>query len=71
MFHLAAQSLVRYSYQSPIETYEVNVMGTVNLLEAVRNIPSIKAVVNITTDKCYDNREWVWPYREDEVLGGE
>lgn len=70
VFHLAAQPLVHFSYQSPIETYEVNVMGTVNLLEAVRNIPSIKAVVNITTDKCYDNREWVWAYREDEELGG-
>lgn len=70
VFHLAAQPLVRYSYQQPIETYATNVMGTIHLLEAVRQTPSVKAVVNITTDKCYENREWVWPYREDEVLGG-
>ncbi len=70
VLHLAAQSLVRYSYISPVETYAVNVMGTVNLLEAVRQTPSVKAVVNVTTDKCYENREWVWPYRENEALGG-
>lgn len=70
VLHLAAQPLVRYSYAAPVETYAVNVMGTVNLLEAVRQTPSIKAVVNITTDKCYDNREWVWPYRENEAMGG-
>jgi CDP-glucose 4,6-dehydratase len=70
VLHLAAQPLVRYSYESPVETYEVNVMGTVNLLEAVRNTKSVKAVVNVTTDKCYENREWVWPYREDEAMGG-
>ena len=70
VLHLAAQPLVRYSYVSPVETYAVNVMGTVNLLEAVRQIPSIKTVVNITTDKCYENREWVWPYRENEAMGG-
>ena len=70
VLHLAAQPLVRYSYQSPVETYQVNVMGTVNLLEAVRNTKSVKAVVNVTTDKCYENREWVWPYREYEAMGG-
>ena len=70
VFHLAAQPLVRHSYAEPVETYSVNVMGTVNLLEAVRRTPGVKAVVNITTDKCYENREWVWPYRENEALGG-
>ena len=70
VFHLAAQPLVRYSYAAPVETYAVNVMGTVNLLEAVRATPSVRAVVNVTTDKCYENREWVWGYREDEALGG-
>lgn len=70
VFHLAAQPLVRYSYHAPIETYSTNVMGTVNLLEAVRHVDSIKAVINVTTDKCYENREWHWPYREDEALGG-
>ena len=70
VFHLAAQPLVRYSYLEPIETYEVNIMGTVNVLEAVRHSPGVKAVVNVTTDKCYENREWVWPYRENEAMGG-
>jgi CDP-glucose 4,6-dehydratase len=70
VIHMAAQPLVRYSYQSPVETYSTNVMGTVHLLEAVRTSPGIKAVVNITTDKCYENREWVWPYRESEPMGG-
>jgi CDP-glucose 4,6-dehydratase len=70
VFHLAAQSLVRYSYDAPIETYAVNVMGTVHLLEAVRQTPGTRAVVNVTTDKCYENREWVWPYRENEPMGG-
>ena len=70
VFHLAAQPLVRYSYAQPVETYEVNVMGTVYMLEAVRVTPGVKAVVNITTDKCYENREWVWGYREDEAMGG-
>jgi CDP-glucose 4,6-dehydratase len=70
VLHLAAQPLVRYSYAAPVETYAVNVMGTVNLLEAVRQTPGVKAVVNVTTDKCYDNREWVWPYRENEAMGG-
>jgi CDP-glucose 4,6-dehydratase len=70
VFHLAAQPLVRYSYAEPVETYSVNVMGTVNLLEAVRKVSSVRAVVNVTTDKCYENKEWVWPYREDEAMGG-
>lgn len=70
VFHLAAQPLVRYSYAQPAETYEVNVMGTVHLIEAVRATPSVKAVVNVTTDKCYENREWVWGYRENEAMGG-
>lgn len=70
VFHLAAQPLVRYSYAQPAETYAVNVMGTVNLLEAVRATPGVKAVVNVTTDKCYENREWVWGYRENEPMGG-
>ena len=70
VLHLAAQPLVRYSYLAPMETYAVNVMGTVNLLESVRLTPSVRAVVNVTTDKCYENREWVWPYRENEAMGG-
>lgn len=70
IFHLAAQSLVRLSYEQPIETYSTNVMGTVHLLEAVRLIGGIKSVVNITSDKCYENREWVWGYRENEAMGG-
>lgn len=70
VFHLAAQPLVRHSYVQPTETYEVNVMGTVHLLEAVRAIPSVKVVVNVTTDKCYENREWAWGYRESEAMGG-
>jgi CDP-glucose 4,6-dehydratase len=70
VFHMAAQPLVRISYKYPIETYATNVMGTVHLLEAVRHTDSVKAIVNITTDKCYDNREWVWGYRENEPMGG-
>ncbi|MEX0268287.1 CDP-glucose 4,6-dehydratase [Leptolyngbyaceae cyanobacterium UHCC 1019] len=70
VFHMAAQPLVRYSYQNPVETYATNVMGTVNLLEAVRHSSSVRVVVVITTDKCYENREWVWGYRENEPMGG-
>jgi CDP-glucose 4,6-dehydratase len=70
VIHMAAQPLVRYSYQNPVETYSTNVMGTVNLLEAVRLSQGVKAVVNITTDKCYENREWEWGYRENEPMGG-
>ncbi len=70
VFHMAAQALVRYSYTEPVETYSTNVMGTVNLLEAVRSTDSVKTVVNITSDKCYENREWTWGYRENEAMGG-
>lgn len=70
VFHLAAQPLVRASYVDPVGTFATNVMGTVNLLEAVRHTASVRAVVNVTSDKCYDNREWLWGYREDEPLGG-
>jgi CDP-glucose 4,6-dehydratase len=70
VIHMAAQPLVRYSYEFPIETYEVNIMGTVNLLDCLRNISSIKATVIVTTDKCYENREWEWGYRENEPMGG-
>lgn len=70
VLHMAAQPLVRYSYVEPVETYAVNVMGTVNLLEAIRQSPGVKAVVNVTTDKCYENHEWIWPYRENEAMGG-
>ena len=71
VFHLAAQALVRASYQEPAFTFETNVMGTLNVLEAARNAPSVKAVVCITSDKCYRNDEWVWGYREQDHLGGE
>lgn len=70
VIHMAAQPLVRYSYQNPVETYATNVMGTVHMLEAVRATPTVRAVVNITTDKCYENREWVWGYRESDPMGG-
>lgn len=70
VFHMAAQPLVRYSYENPVETYATNVMGTVHLLEAVRQTSGVRAVVNVTTDKCYENREWVWGYRENEPMGG-
>ena len=70
VIHMAAQPLVVYSYQNPVETYATNVMGTVHLLESVRSCPSVRAVLNVTTDKCYENKEWVWAYRENERLGG-
>lgn len=70
VFHLAAQSLVRLSYVEPVATYATNVMGTVNVLESIRHTPSVKAAVLITTDKCYENREWQWGYRENDRLGG-
>lgn len=70
VIHMAAQPLVRFSYIEPVETYSTNVMGTVHLLESVRNTPGVRAVVNITTDKCYENREWAWGYRENEPMGG-
>lgn len=70
VIHMAAQALVRYSYAHPVETYATNVMGLVNLFEAVRATPGIRAVLNVTSDKCYDNQEWPWGYRENEPLGG-
>lgn len=70
VIHMAAQPLVRESYKNPVDTYATNVMGTVNLFEAVRKCDSVKAVVNVTTDKCYENKEWVWGYRENEPVGG-
>lgn len=70
VFHLAAQPLVRESYEFPRETYETNIMGTVNVLEAIRHTPSVQAAVIISTDKCYENREWVWGYREIDPMGG-
>ena len=70
VFHLAAQPLVRESYQQPVYTYQTNVMGTVHVLECVRNTPGVKSVLNVTTDKMYENKEWAWGYRENEVLDG-
>jgi CDP-glucose 4,6-dehydratase len=70
IFHLAAQPLVRLSYEQPVETYATNVMGTVHLLEAARQVGSVRAIVCVTSDKCYENREWVWPYRESDPMGG-
>lgn len=70
IIHMAAQPLVKESYRNPRETYEVNVMGTVNLLDASRQIGRVKAILNITTDKCYENKEWLWGYRENEPIGG-
>ncbi len=70
VFHLAAQPLVRASYADPVGTFATNVMGTAHLLEAVRHVPSVRAVVVVTTDKVYDNREWAYPYRESDALGG-
>lgn len=70
VIHMAAQPLVLYSYEHPVETYSTNVMGVVNLFEAIRQSSHVKAVVNVTTDKCYENKEWVWGYRENEAMGG-
>src|SRR5208283_3356263 len=70
VFHMAAQPLVRYSYRNPVETFETNVMGTINVFEACRNTDSVRAVVNVTSDKCYENREWVWGYHENDPMGG-
>ncbi len=70
IIHMAAQPLVRHSYNDPLETYMTNVIGTVNLFEAARKMSTVKAIVNVTTDKCYENKEWIWPYRENEPLGG-
>ena len=70
VFHLAAQPLVRRSYVDPVETYTTNIMGTINLFEGIRKVESIRSIVNVTTDKCYVNKEWYWGYRENEALGG-
>lgn len=70
VFHLAAQPLVRESYRDPLATMATNVMGTAHVLEAARRAPTVRAVIVVTTDKCYENREWLWPYRENDALGG-
>ncbi|EPZ8123207.1 CDP-glucose 4,6-dehydratase [Yersinia enterocolitica] len=70
LIHMAAQPLVRLSYREPVETYSTNVMGTVHVLEAARKCPGLRAIVNVTTDKCYENQEWEWGYRENEPMGG-
>ena len=70
LIHMAAQPLVRHSYDNPLETFSTNVMGTANVLEAARTIEGLKAIVVVTTDKCYENQEWLWGYRENEPLGG-
>ena len=71
VFHLAAQPLVQYSYAHPVETFETNVMGTVHLLEACRQTASVRCIVNVTSDKCYENNEWLWGYRENDPVGGD
>ncbi len=70
VFHMAAQPLVRLSYREPRETFETNVLGTVNVLDACRKTASVRAIVNVTSDKCYDNKEWIWGYRENDAMGG-
>lgn len=70
VIHMAAQPLVRHSYREPLETYATNVLGTAHVLDAVRACDSVKAVLSVTTDKCYENLEWAWPYRETDALGG-
>lgn len=70
VFHMAAQAIVRYSYDYPVETYETNVMGTLKLFEACRKVDSVSAIINVTSDKCYDNKEWVYGYRENDPMGG-
>lgn len=70
VFHLAAQPLVRLSYKRPKDTYDINVGGTVNLLESARNTNSVRVIINVTSDKCYENKEWVWGYRENDSIGG-
>jgi CDP-glucose 4,6-dehydratase len=70
VIHMAAQPLVRYSYVNPVETYATNVMGTVHVLESIRHVDSVRAAVIVTTDKCYENKEWAWGYRENEPMGG-
>lgn len=70
IFHMAAQSLVRKSYQEPVKTFSANVMGTVNLFEAARSAVNLRVIINITSDKCYENKEWQWGYREIDPMGG-
>lgn len=70
VFHMAAQPLVRFSYDEPVETFQTNVMGTINVFEACRRTSTVRAILNITSDKCYENREWVWGYRENDPMGG-
>ena len=70
LIHMAAQPLVKLSYQEPVDTYTTNVIGTVNVMEAARKCPNLKAIVSVTTDKCYENKEWEWGYRENEPMGG-
>jgi CDP-glucose 4,6-dehydratase len=70
LIHMAAQSLVRYSYQHPAETFATNVLGSVHALDAARDVPGLRSIVMVTSDKCYENNEWVWGYRENETLGG-
>jgi len=70
VIHMAAQPLVRMSYLDPSYTFQVNIMGTINLFEAIRKIKSVRCLINVTSDKCYENKEWLWPYRENEALGG-
>lgn len=70
LIHMAAQPLVRLSYVEPVDTYTTNVIGTVNVLEAARSCPNLKAIISVTTDKCYENKEWAWGYRENEPMGG-
>jgi CDP-glucose 4,6-dehydratase len=70
IFHLAAQPLVRYSYAEPVETFATNVLGTAHVLDAARRQGGVQAIVSVTSDKCYENREWVWPYRESDPMGG-
>ncbi|MCH7409679.1 CDP-glucose 4,6-dehydratase [Belliella sp. DSM 111904] len=70
LIHMAAQPLVRLSYTEPVDTYMTNVMGTVNVLESARSCGNLKSIVSVTTDKCYENKEWVWGYRENEPMGG-
>ena len=70
VFHLAAQAIVRVSYDDPIETFSTNIMGTLNVFEACRKSDSVNAIINITSDKCYENKEWIWGYRENDRMGG-
>lgn len=70
VFHLAAQTIVRHSYKDPVETFETNVLGTLSVFEACRKTSSVRAIINVTSDKCYENKEWSWGYRENDQMGG-